>query len=208
MKLSKEQLELAKKLTTMQRRIVLSIVCKGTKHRDAYYEAGGKNKNINSVDAYVSQTLSKDHVREFMNSVIESTVAESVMERDEALKILSDVARAKITDVGRFFSYQARNDEGESEDVSAFHVKDSDEMTKAAVRAISEVTTGRDTMKIKLHSQLAAIKQLAVMRGWEAAQKHEVEDTTPREPMDDKELARKLAFILTKASKGLDELPS
>jgi phage terminase small subunit len=37
--------------------------------------------------------------------------------------------------------------------------------------AISELTAGRDGIKIKTHSPLDAIKQLSKMQGWETAQK-------------------------------------
>jgi phage terminase small subunit len=37
--------------------------------------------------------------------------------------------------------------------------------------AISELTAGRDGIKIKTHSQIDAIKQLSKMQGWESAKK-------------------------------------
>ena len=40
--------------------------------------------------------------------------------------------------------------------------------------AISELTAGKDGLKIKLHDPKAAIKQLAEMRGWEAPKKTEL----------------------------------
>ena len=60
-----------------------------------------------------------------------------------------------------------------------------------------------DIEEYKLVPVLPAIKQLAQMEGWDSATKHEHtgKDGGPIETTTDIELARKLAFLLTKGEK-------
>lgn len=127
------------------------------KQRKAYIEAGGKAKTNKAAEAVVSRMLANVNVSAFYNSLIEQKACSAIMTRDEAMLILSDIAKTKINDIEEY----------------------------------------------KIVPVLPAIKQLSTMEGWDSATKHEHSgpDGGAIEVTTDIELARKLAFLLTKGEK-------
>jgi len=53
-------------------------------------------------------------------------------------------------------------------------LKPVDEMSNGGICAISELTAGKDGLKVKLHDQKAAMKQLAELMGYNKPQQVEV----------------------------------
>ena len=129
----------------------------GMAKRDAYFDAGGKSKSPRVADSVVSKMLTNVNAKAFHDSLIEHKACSAIMTRDEAMEILTGVARTKINDIEEY----------------------------------------------KLVPVLPAIKQLAAMDGWDAAQKYEHtgKDGEAIQVTTDIELARKLAFLLTKGEK-------
>jgi phage terminase small subunit len=93
----------------------------------------------------------------------------AIMEYDEACAILSSIARGRIAD---YFSDDDR--------IETRRIR---ETNPAAVQSVehdmhiegqNSEPTYVHTTKLKLHCPIKAIQTLAKMRGWEAAQKHEV----------------------------------
>ena len=172
--LSPEAVELASKLTKLQRQTVLGVVA-GKTQRQAYYEAGGKAQTDESADASVSALLRNIKVKAFHDSLLESASKSAVMTREEALERLTNLARVTVKDVAVFRKARVGEDEnGEPVHQSVWEVKDSDSIGDDQAAAISEVSTGKDGLKVKLHNSAAAIKQLADMEGWTAPKKHEL----------------------------------
>lgn len=171
--LSPEAVELASKLTKLQRQIVIGVVS-GKRHRQAYYDAGGKAKSDDSADATVSEILNNPKCLKFKAALLESVSKTAVMTREEALERLSILARVTVKDVAIFRKAVVGEDEGgEPVQQSVWEIKDSGDIGDEQAAAISEISAGRDGIKFKLHSSAAAIKQLADMEGWNAARKYE-----------------------------------
>lgn len=159
-------------LTQLQQRVATNVLS-GMTQRQAYYMAGGTATNDESADATVSALLSNIKVKAFMDAMKEAAVTEAVMGRQEALEKLSLLARTDLKDLVEFGDYTVGTDEETGEPViqASWKVKPSAMQNPKQMAAIAELSATKDGIKIKTHSQAAAIKQLAEMQGWNAAQK-------------------------------------
>ena len=179
MDLTEEQKALYDACTPLQRRVVLALVSTpGISNTEAYRIAGGRAKTDHTARACVAEILAQPSASAFRESFTEALrtreIDQAVMSRDEALGVLSAIGRAKITDIADFMRVQVGVDDKDRPIFqSVWVLKDSDDLDGNAARIISEVSAGRDGLKFKTHSQLSAIKQLAEMEGWNAAQKLE-----------------------------------
>ncbi|MBT0598864.1 terminase small subunit, partial [Klebsiella quasipneumoniae] len=71
-------------------------------------------------------------------------------------------------------SIVGEDDDGNPVFQAVWSFKDSLLQDPDAMSAISELTTGKDGTKLKMHDPKAAIKQLAEMQGWDAPKKTEL----------------------------------
>ncbi|HFI5787788.1 terminase small subunit [Escherichia coli] len=199
-KLTAEQQQLFDALTALQKKFALAIV-KGKNQTDAYKAAKGKAKG-DAMRAAASRMYANVNVQAFLASVQTSEVNEAIMTREEALKRLSKMGRTSLTDIAEFSNSQVGEDEdGQPVYQAVWRFKDSSLQDLDAMSAISELTTGKDGIKLKMHDPKAAIKQLAEMQGWEAPKKTELTgkdggpvkaDITSMSPQDVAEAYKKL----------------
>lgn len=206
MPLTAEQKALFESLTQLQQEIVTNILS-GMKAIDAYRASSGKAKTESAMSASVNQILENLKVKELLKSVRENAVSEAIMTREEALKRLTGLARTSLSDLVDFGSYDAGVDEqGNAVAQSTWTFKDAALQDPEKIRSIAELTAGKDGIKIKQHSPMVAIKQLSELQGWNAAAKveHTGKDGGPIETKDlsENDIARRVAFLLTKASKA------
>lgn len=164
---NEKQLELSRHISDLERKTVIGIVKGSVSQRKAYYDAGGKAKTPNSADATVSRMLKKVKVNEFYHSLIEETAGNAILSRDEAMGILTEIARTKITDIAEFSTITILDEEGKPKKQSVWSFKDTDTINERGARIVSEVSVGKDGLKLKTHSQVDAIKQLRAMDGWD-----------------------------------------
>lgn len=181
--LTDEQIEAGSKLTKLQRETVINIECHGMSQVKAYQKAGGKCKG-KAAEAAASRLLSNVKVKAFRATFVKESINKGVMSREEALERLSIAARIRITDVCEFEDKQIGEDENGNPVMQTVWVtKNSKDIDPDIAACIKSVTVTRNGPKIELHDQLAALKQLADMQGWNAPQKHQVtgEDGGPIE---------------------------
>lgn len=172
--LSTKAIELASKLTKLQRQTVLGVVA-GKTQRQAYYDAGGRAKSDTSADTTASEILNNPKVDALYQEIMNGVAKTAIMTREEALERLTNLARVTVKDVAVFSKARVGEDEnGNPVHQSVWEVKDSDTIDDDQAAAISEVSTGKDGLKVKLHNSAAAIKQLSDMEGWSAPKKHEL----------------------------------
>ena len=164
---NEKQLELSRKLTNLQLKIVINVVKGNLSNRKAYYAAGGTAKTNESADSAVNKIMSKVEVKAFYNSLLEETAGDAILTRDEAMEILTDIARTKVTDIAEFSTITIEDEEGKPKKQSVWSFKDSDSINDRAARVVSEVSVGKDGLKFKTHSQVDAIKQLRAFEGWD-----------------------------------------
>ncbi|MGH1604139.1 terminase small subunit [Yersinia proxima] len=173
MTLTKEQKALFDALTQLQKKFVTQIL-KGKNQTDAYRKAGGKAKGDNLRKA-AHQIATNIDVEAFLKSVQHETVNDAIMTYEEAMERLTLMGRTSIADLAIFGTHVVgEDDDGNPITQSVWSFKNASELKPEQMAAISELTAGKDGLKIKLHDPKAAIKQLAEMRGWEAPKKTEL----------------------------------
>lgn len=137
-------------------------------YRQAYACKAMKPETINRN---AKALLDNSKITARLEALNQKAVTDAVMTRQEALERLSSIARIDLADLLDFGSYQLGEVDGETVIQSTWKIKDSVLQDPAKLAAISELTAGRDGIKIKTHSPLQAVQQLAKMQGWEAAEK-------------------------------------
>jgi len=172
---NENQKEALSHLTALQARIVLNVVKGNMRQRDAYYAAGGVAKSDDVADCNTSIILARDDVKKFYEAMLEGIASDAIMTREEALTKLTVIARSTVKNVLIFSKIEVgTNSNGDPVYQSTWEIKKAEDMSDEHASAIAEITASGGNLKCKLHSQPAAIKQLAEMQGWNSAQKHDV----------------------------------
>lgn len=185
-KLTAEQQLLFDALTPLQQKFSLAII-KGKNQTDAYKAAKGKAKGDNARPA-ARQIYTNINVQAFLKSVQGEVIDEAIMTREEALKRLTSMGRARITDLVDFGEHDMGKDEDGRPVVQAtWRFKDSVKQSPELLDAIAELTAGKDGIKLKLHDARGAIKQMAEMEGWQAPSK--IEHSNPDGSMNSESMA-------------------
>lgn len=170
-----EQQALFDEMTDLQKRMVtLALDNVNLTQRQVYLLAGGKGKTEETQDVSACEIFNNPRVKAFMDSVRTQAVSNAIMTREEAMKELSALSRGRLTDIVKFKTANIGKDMETGADVNQtvweidedLQVNDPDKLI-----IISELEVGKFGPKIKTHSKIAAIQQLAKMQGWEAAQK-------------------------------------
>lgn len=169
MKLTTEQKKLFDALSRQQQ-LFCEHVLSGEPATTAYKAAGYKPKNENDAASCASRLSRNVKVKAFIDSVREASVSDAIMSREEMLETLSSLARTNLTDLVEFATYEL--EEGVKQ--SAWHVPDSILQDPKKLAAISELSAGKDGIKIKQHSRLQAMKQIADIQGYEAPKKQDI----------------------------------
>lgn len=172
--MTSEQAELFDQLTELQQRLCTNVLA-GMSQREAYVRAGGKGKTESVIDSSASEILRNPQVKAFMDSMKLQAVSDAIMTREEAMAKLSLIGRTDLKDIVTFQTFETGRDleTGEPVKQTGWFIPDNVLSNPAKLAIISELTAGKDGIKVKTHSQLAAIKQLAEMQGWNAAKKFE-----------------------------------
>lgn len=167
--MSVEQKELFNKLTVLNKKIVINTL-DGMKPAEAHRAAGGKSKTEESRRKLASEILTKPDVKAFLDSMMEVKVSNAVMSRQEMMERLSNLSRVNMNDL---IEWQQEEVEGEDDEgnqtlitQSMWRVKDSAMQDPNKMAAIAEVVASKDGLKIKKVNELAAMKQLADLAGY------------------------------------------
>lgn len=170
--MSEEQAVMLAALAPLQRKVALNVIS-GMSNIDSYYAGGGDAKNKASAEATVSVMLRNAKVKEFIDSMTKEAVNQAVMSRQEMLERLSNLARVNMSDLIEWRISEAKDDEGKPIEQTIWSIKESAEQDPSKMASISEVTAGKEGLKIKQHSPLSAMKQLADLEGYNKPQKIE-----------------------------------
>ncbi|UNH39966.1 terminase small subunit [Moellerella wisconsensis] len=171
--LTDEQKVLFDALTKQQQQFALGIL-KGLNQTDAYKQAGYKAKSEKAAGVSASQIFGNLRVKAFLDLMNEAAISSAIMTREEALERLSSIGRSSVSEMVEFSEHKMGvDDDGNPVIQAVWKFKDSALQDSKALAAISELTAGKDGIKLKLHDPKAAIKQLADMQGWEPPKKIE-----------------------------------
>lgn len=171
------------KLTPKQEKFCL-VYLKTGNASEAYRQAyDASNMKPESVNRKAKDVLDNVKITSRLAELNEKAVTDAVMTRQEALERLTNFARTDLSGLVEFGTFEVGHDgRGNPVIQSVWKIKDSVLQDPAKMAAIAELTAGRDGIKIKTHSPLQAIQQLAKMQGWEAAAK--IDHTTNGESIN------------------------
>lgn len=182
-------------LQPLQQKVVINVLA-GMSNIDAYYAADGKAKTKRAAEASVSQILSNRKVSAYLDIMKQEAVTSAIMSRTEMLERLSNLSRVNTSDIVEW--HVVRNDAGEPTGQAFWSIKESAEQDPYVMASISEVTAGKDGFKIKQHSPLAAMKQLADLGGYNKPQKIEQSGMVTTVQMTKEEYAKVRKQMLEK----------
>lgn len=150
-----------KKLTQKQR-VAAEARVKGATMADAYRKAySTENMTEDSVRAKGCALFNKSHVAAYLETLQEHAEQEAIMDRKEALKVLSEIGR------GGLHNYLDENGSPDPKKLG----KPGRDLLEAEMRADDNGVT----RKVKARDPVKAIERLAKMQGWDSADKLEVE---------------------------------
>lgn len=167
-----EQQKLFDNLTQLQQRMATNVLA-GMSQRAAYVQAGGKGTTETTIDSSASEILRNLQVKAFMDSMKVQAVNKAIMDRDEMLARLTLFARKGVKDIVRFKTTIVGIDPetGEAVEQTVWVIPDDVMQNEDDLSIISELEVGKHGPKIKTHSSLQAMAQIAKLQGYEAAQK-------------------------------------
>ena len=151
-------------------KVVQAILSGEYSSNTAAYRSVYKDASEESAKASVSRLLTIDNVKALHCALRELQLLEGALTRAEAISILSDMARTSMGDVADFRNVEYEVDD-EKIERAVWYFKNSGELSESALRSIHELGMTKEGLKLKLHDQKAAIKQLAEMMGWNKPQK-------------------------------------
>ena len=163
--MTKEQKKLFDALTPLQKKVTINVIA-GMNNIDAYKAAGGKGKTESAKRASVTTMLANDSVKAFIDAMTQKAVTDAVMSRQEMLERLSDLSRTNMSDLIEWRTTLAEDADGQEIEQSCWAIKESALLNPKQASAIAEVSAGKEGYKIKQHSPLTAMKQLAELAGY------------------------------------------
>lgn len=167
-----EQQALFDQLTQLQQRMATNVLA-GMSQRAAYVQAGGKGATETAIDSSASEILRNLQVKAFMDSMKVQAVSDAIMSREEMLARLSLFARKGVKDIVRFQTAEVGRDmeTGEPLMQTGWFIPDSVMQNEDDLSIISELEVGKNGPKIKTHSALKAMEQIARINGYDAPTK-------------------------------------
>jgi len=177
--LTNEQLTAYKAMTRLQQSVALAHL-KGLRGRDlraSYQSGGGRAESYQSIDASVVRILQNVNVSNFVEMFQMEQIerlAETIMSRDEMAQRLTQIARTNINDIMEISNKELFDRNGEIVQQGSWAFKDVESMGGYGAGMINEMTVGKLGTKVKLHDQVAAMKQLSTLMGYDKPQQVEI----------------------------------
>ena len=136
---------------------------------DAYRKAyRAENMKTETVHKRASELMANGAVTGRIEFLRKASETKHIMSRQEALERLSDIGRTNLHELVEFGTYEVgADDDGNPLTQAIWRFKDSALQDPKKMAAIAELVAGKDGLKIKLHSPLQAIQQIAKMQGWD-----------------------------------------
>lgn len=162
------------RLTPKQEKFCLAYLKTGNAseaYRKSYNAGKMKPETVNRT---AKEMLDNPKIAARLEALNSKAVTDAVMTRQEALERLSRFARIDLTDLVEFGEHELGEVDGEPVIQTTWKIRDSVLQNPEKLAAIAELNATKDGIKIKTHSPMQAIQQLAKMQGWESATKHEL----------------------------------
>ena len=186
-------------LTPKQEAFCLAYLETGNASEAYRRSYNAENMKPETVTKRASELLANGDIAGRLTELNAAAVSAAVMTRQEALERLSTFARTDLADLVEFGSYEIGEQDGHPVIQAAWKIRASVLQDPSKLAAIAELSATKDGIKIKTHSPMQAIQQLAKMQGWESASKHEL--TGPNggpiqhQDISDEQMKEKLAAL-------------
>lgn len=173
--MTEEQLAMFNKLTRLQQNVALEKIANPLiSNVEAYKRGGGKaNASDNAIAVSAGEILRNPQVVAFVESFNVKKINDKIMDRDEMLERLTIMARTEVSDVVHIVTEDRQLMDMETGELikgqTFWSLKSPEQMTNGGMKAISELTATNNGLKIKMHNQRDAMKQLADLQGFDAA---------------------------------------
>lgn len=200
MKMTDEQKILFDNMTSKQQACALKrLEDHSASNGEIYKRATGRyNITNDSARVYGYKILNHPDTVAFLDTFNIESSNESIMSREEMMLRLTNIARHQITDVVQIINPEQQLMDmvtGEIyEGQSAWSVR-----ADADTSLITELSKGKDGLKVKTHSAVDAMKQLAAMQGFNAPTKTEISgpggSPVQTHELSDEEFADQLAKL-------------
>ena len=183
-------------LTAKQEAFALAYLQTGNAS-EAYRRAyNAENMKPETVNKRACELMANGAITGRLAELNAAAVSAAVMTRQEALERLSVFARTDLADLVEFGSYElGQDDSGQPIVQASWHIRDSVLQDPKKLAAISELSATKDGIKIKTHSPLQAIQQLAKLQGWDV---HELDAESKR--LTNEKLRRELGEGMTQTA--------
>lgn len=203
-KMTPEQQAAFNALTALQRLVVIEHLA-GHAHDKVWKNCRPESKMTGAAAiSRVRNILANPSVSKLIKLLQMEKVSELVMDRQEALERLTNVARGNMADLVEFATVQVGVDQSDRPVYQAVWVfKDSALMDPKTMQTIAELACNKDGFKVKQHSPLAAIKQLAEMQAWNKEAKIKVDHTSSDGSMTPKDTTIDATKLSTNTLKEL-----
>jgi len=172
-----EQRKLYDQLSVMMQEICMNVLCvPGMTWVDAYKQSPfPTSTNYSSIAMQASHIQRNKKVQAFLKSIRNADFDNRIMQREEAMIILTRQARGTIDGVLEFKSHYVGMcpNGGGPLWVTKWGLKHVDDLDPELLANISEISETKEGTKVKSYSQRDAIKDMSQMQGWNCATKHE-----------------------------------
>lgn len=171
---SDEQLDIMSGLTDLQKRFAIHLAAGAKSYHEAHVKAGAERPD--RPNAW--RMWQNPRVQTLYYSLLKYPLKESLIQREEALDMLSKMAAVQVTDVCDVVEVQIGEDEFGLPVYSRHMVlKDLNALpdhVRAAIKSIKQTKFG---VNVELYGREEALKQARAMQGWDAASKHDLTST-------------------------------
>jgi phage terminase small subunit len=175
MKMTDEQKIMFDELTRLQKACAMERLKDPMASNGTIYIRATKKMNItnHSARVYGHNVLNHADVVAFLDTFNVEASDESIMGREELMLRLSKIARHQLDDVVQIIHPEQQMMDVESGEIyegqTAWAIRRDADMS-----LVTELTKGKDGLKVKTHSATEAMKQLAALQGFNAPAKTEL----------------------------------
>ena len=167
MQLTKVQKRHYDNLPAKEAKFVVEFFKSGNKE-EAYYKAGFISKNRVKVVATIKNIMACPSAKVFYSSLMDKTMSSAIASKDDIVRHLTAMISVDITDVVDFKSMQVGTSETGIPIYQTFwNIKDPENMPYEVKKSIKSITSSKGASKIEMYDNLAAIKQLISVLGYD-----------------------------------------
>ena len=141
----------------------------------AYKKAGGTGKTQASINEKSFKLSRTPKVDALYRMLLKYPLKESLLQREEAIDMLTQMSKVKVSDVCTFKPIYIGDDEfGLPVYQDGWVIKDLSKLPDHIQQAVKSISHTKFGTKVDLVSSEECMKQVRAMQGWDSAAKHDI----------------------------------